>query len=151
MSDADVLAKIDACRKSLSMPRVHQLVQSGMKGLCDWLEAHPESIRTARSFVDLARSGSQNADTIMSELSMRINAWDLSDIRATTAFNEIDLRCLIEEPTLFIVELRESELEMLRPLANVIVIEIVKIGLNVVSVAINIRQEKLTNSSISSY
>ncbi len=110
----------------LSMPRVHQLVQSGMRGLCDWLEAHPESIRTARSFVDLARSGSQNADTIMSELSMRINAWDLSDIRATTAFNEIDLRCLIEEPTLFIVELRESELEMLRPLANVIVIELLR-------------------------
>lgn len=110
----------------LSMPRVHQLVQSGMKKLCDWLEARPEAIRTSRAFVELARSGSQNADTIMSELSMRISAWDLKDIRATTALDEIDLRSLVDEPTLFVVELRESELEMLRPLANVIVIEILR-------------------------
>ena len=110
----------------LSMPRVHQLVQSGMKSLCDWLEAHPDAIRTSRAFVELARSGSQNADTIMSELSMRINAWDLKEIRATTAFQEIDLQLLIEKPTLFIVELRESELEMLRPMANVIVIELLR-------------------------
>ena len=110
----------------LSMPRVHELVQSGMKNLGDWLEARPEAIRTSRTFVELARSGSQNADTIMSELSMRISAWDLKDIRATTAFNEIDLRCLVDEPTLFIVEFRESELEMLRPIANVVVIELLR-------------------------
>ena len=110
----------------LSMPRVHQLVQSGMKNLGDWLEAHPDAIRTTRTFVELARSGSQNADTIMSELSMRISAWDLPAIRATTANPEIDLEDLIERPTLFIVEFRESELEMLRPMANVIVVELLR-------------------------
>ena len=111
---------------TLSMPRIHELVQSGMKGLCDWLEARPTAYRTSRAFVELARAGSQNADTIMSELSMRIGAWDLEDIRATTAFNEIDLGTIIREPTLFIVEFRESELEMLRPMANVIVIEMLR-------------------------
>ncbi len=110
----------------LSMPRIHELIQSGMKPLCDWLEAHPEAYRTSRTFVELARSGSQNADTIMSELAMRISAWDLKAIRATTATNEINLKDLIDKPTLFIVEFRESELEMLRPLANVIVIEILR-------------------------
>lgn len=110
----------------LSMPRVHQLVQSGMKPLADWLEAHPAAIRNTRTFVELVRSGSQNADTIMSELGMRLSAWDLTAIRATTAANELDLEDLIQKPTLFIVELRESELEMLRPLANVIVVEILR-------------------------
>lgn len=110
----------------LSMPRIHQLVQSGMKGLCDWIEAHPEAIRNSRAFVELARSGSQNADTIMSELSMRLSAWDLTAIRATTFHNELDIEELIEKPTLFIVELRESELEMLRPMANVIVVELLR-------------------------
>jgi type IV secretory pathway TraG/TraD family ATPase VirD4 len=110
----------------LSMPRIHELVQSGMKPLCDWLEAHPYAFRTSRTFVELARSGSQNADTIMSELSMRLAAWDLTDIRATTAENEIDIEDLVSKPTLFIVEFRESELEMLRPLANVIVIELLR-------------------------
>lgn len=110
----------------LSMPRVHEIVQSGNKKLADWLEAHPEAIRTSRAFVELVRSGSQNADTIVSELSMRLAAWDLKAIRATTYFDEIDLECLIKEPTLFIVELRESELEMLRPMANVIVTEILR-------------------------
>ena len=110
----------------LSMPRIHQLVQSGMKALCDWLEQHPEAIRNARSFVELARSGSQNADTIMSELSMRLSAWDLTAIRATTSQDELDIEDLISKPTLFIVELRESELEMLRPMANVIVVEILR-------------------------
>lgn len=110
----------------LSMPRIHQLVQSGMKGLCDWIEAHPEAIRNSRAFVDLARSGSQNADTIMSELSMRLSAWDLTAIRATTFHNELDIEDLIQKPTLFIVELRESELEMLRPMANVIVVELLR-------------------------
>ena len=110
----------------LSMPRIHQLVQSGMKGLCDWIEAHPEAIRNSRAFVELARSGSQNADTIMSELSMRLSAWDLTAIRATTFHNELDIEQLIERPTLFIVELRESELEMLRPMANVIVVELLR-------------------------
>jgi type IV secretory pathway TraG/TraD family ATPase VirD4 len=110
----------------LSMPRIHELVQSGMKGLCDWLEAHPQALRTSRTFVELARSGSQNADTIMSELGMRLAAWDLKAIRATTWQNELNLTSLIEQPTLLVVELRESELEMLRPLANVIVVEILR-------------------------
>ena len=111
---------------TLSMPRIHELIQSGMKPLCDWLEAHPNAYRTSRTFVELARSGSQNADTIMSELGMRISAWDLKAIRSTTAFSEINLEDLIAHPSLFIVEFRESELEMLRPLANVIVIELLR-------------------------
>jgi type IV secretory pathway TraG/TraD family ATPase VirD4 len=110
----------------LSMPRVHELAQSGNKNLCDWLEAHPQAIRNTRAFVDLVRAGSQNADTIMSELSMRLSAWDLVAIRSTTYFDEIDLETLIQKPTLFIVEFRESELEMLRPMANVIVVEMLR-------------------------
>jgi type IV secretory pathway TraG/TraD family ATPase VirD4 len=113
-------------KETLSMPRIHEIVQSGMKPMCDWLEAHPAAIRNSRTFVDLARSGSQNADTIMSELSMRLSAWDLSAIRATTSQMELDIENLVSKPTLFIVELRESELEMLRPMANVIVVEILR-------------------------
>ncbi|MCB0322619.1 MAG: type IV secretory system conjugative DNA transfer family protein, partial [Bdellovibrionales bacterium] len=112
--------------EDLSVPRIHQLINRGMQGLCDWLEAHPESIRTTRAFVELARSGSQNADTIMSELSMRLQAWDLKAIRATTFRNEFDVEKVVSEPTLFVVELRESELKMLRPLANVIVVELLR-------------------------
>jgi len=112
--------------ETLSMPRIHSLVQSGMKPLGDWLEGHPEAYRTSRTFVELARSGSQNADTIMSELGMRIAAWDLYAVRATTAKDELDISCLVTKPTLFIVEFRESELEMLRPIANVIVIELLR-------------------------
>ena len=110
----------------LSMPRIHELLNTGMQNLCDWLEAHPRAIRTTKSFVDLARSGSQNADTIMSELSMRIQAWDLAAIRSTTFFDEVDIKSIIKDPSLFIVELRESELKMLRPLANVIVVELLR-------------------------
>ena len=110
----------------LSMPRVHQLANGGMENLCKWLETHPQAIRNSKTFVDLARSGSQNADTIMSELGMRLAAWDLTAIRATTALDELDLESLIAEPTLLIVELRESELEMLRPLANVVVVEMLR-------------------------
>ena len=112
--------------ETLSMPRIHELVQSGMKPLCDWLEQHPEAYRTSRTFVELARSGSQNADTIMSELGMRISAWDVKAVRATTAKNELDIEKLITEPSLLIIEFRESELEMLRPMANVIVIELLR-------------------------
>ena len=117
---------LDDPQEILSMPRVHELVHSGMQALCDWLEAHPTAIRNSRTFVELARSGSQNADTIMSELGMRLAAWDLTAIRATTSNSELDLELLIKEPTLFIVELRESELEMLRPMANVIVVELLR-------------------------
>lgn len=112
--------------ETLSMPRIHELVQSGMKNLCDWLEKHPHALRNTRSFIELARSGSQNADTIMSELSMRLSAWDIHAIRATTALDELNLADLIDKPSLFVVELRESELEMLRPMANVIVVEILR-------------------------
>jgi type IV secretion system protein VirD4 len=113
-------------KEKLSMPRIHELVQSGMKNLCDWIEGHPHALRTGRTFVELARSGSQNADTIMSELGMRLSAWDLTAVRATTSANELDLEKLISEPSLFIIELRESEIEMLRPMANVIVVEILR-------------------------
>jgi type IV secretory pathway TraG/TraD family ATPase VirD4 len=112
--------------EEISMPRIHQLFSTGMHSLCDWLEAHPKAIRTSKAFVELARSGSQNADTIMSELSMRLQAWDLNAIRATTWQNEIDIERIIKEPSLFVVELRESELKMLRPLANVIVVELLR-------------------------
>lgn len=124
--NAVMVGLLDDPNETLSMPRVHELIQSGMKNLCNWLEAHPKALRTSRTFIELARAGSQNADTIMSELSMRIAAWDLTAIRATTSKNEIDLETLIEKPTLFIVELRESELEMLRPMANVIVVELLR-------------------------
>jgi len=110
----------------LSMPRVHELLNSGMGNLCDWIEAHTEALRNSKTFVDLARSGSQNADTILSELSTRLAAWDLKVIREATSLDQLDLETLITEPTLLIIELRESELEMLRPLANVIVIEILR-------------------------
>ena len=110
----------------LSMPRVHALIQSGMKPLASWLEAHRDSRRTTQTFIELARSGSQNADTIMSELSMRVAAWDLPSIRLTTANNELDLEDLVKHPSLFIVEFNESNIEMLRPLANVIVVEILR-------------------------
>ena len=110
----------------LSMPRVHQLTHSGKETLCEWLEARPDAIRITRTFVELARSGSQNADTVLSELSMRLAAWDLRAIRSTTWAEELDLENLIQKPSLLIVELRESELEMLRPMANVIVIEILR-------------------------
>ena len=112
--------------EQLSMPRIHELISKGMHALCDWLEAHPVAIRTTKAFVELARSGSQNADTIMSELSMRLQAWDLKTIRSTTFVNEIDIEKIILEPSLFVVELRESELKMLRPLANVIVVELLR-------------------------
>ena len=112
--------------EKMSMPRIHQLINRGMHYLCDWLEAHPESIRTTKSFVELARSGSQNADTIMSELSMRLQAWDLQAIRSTTFYDELNIERIIKEPTMFVIELRESELKMLRPLANVIVVELLR-------------------------
>jgi type IV secretory pathway TraG/TraD family ATPase VirD4 len=112
--------------ETLSVPRIHQLIQSGMKELCNWIESHPHAMRNSRSFVELARSGSQNADTIMSELSMRLAAWDLPAIRAMTSKSELDIELLIQEPTLFVVEFRESELEMLRPMANVIVVELLR-------------------------
>lgn len=110
----------------ISMPRIHQLTSLGVSSLCEWLEAHPKAIRTTKAFVDLARSGSQNADTIMSEISMRLQAWDLNAIRSTTWEDEIDIERIIKEPSLFVVELRESELKMLRPLANVIVVELLR-------------------------
>jgi len=124
--NAIMVGLLHAENEVLSMPRIHELVQSGMKPLCDWLESQPQALRNSRTFIELARSGSQNADTIMSELSMRLSAWDLTTIRATTSANELDLETLIEQPTLFIIELRESELEMLRPMANVIVVEILR-------------------------
>lgn len=110
----------------LSIPRVHELVHSGKNSLCDWLEAHPHALRNSRTFVELARSGSQNADTVLSELGMRMSAWDLTAIRKTTFMEELNLESLIQEPTLLVVELRESELEMLRPMANTIVVEILR-------------------------
>ncbi|MCS6962303.1 MAG: type IV secretory system conjugative DNA transfer family protein, partial [Deltaproteobacteria bacterium] len=113
-------------KDELSMPRVHQIVHSGNKALADWLEAHPSALRFTKAFVELVRSGSQNADTVVSELAMRVNAWDIKSVQSTTWKNEIDLEVLVKKPTLFIVEFKESELEMLRPLANVIVVELMR-------------------------
>lgn len=113
-------------KDTLSMPRVHQLIQSGNTGLKDWLSSRPEARRTTQTFIDLVNSGSQNADTIMSELSMRVSQWDLGAIRATTWENELDLESLVAKPSLFIVEFKESEIEMLRPMANVIVVELLR-------------------------
>jgi len=115
-----------AGKDELSMPRVHQIVHSGNKALADWLEAHPSALRFTKAFVELVRSGSQNADTVVSELAMRVNAWDIKSVQATTWKNEIDLEVLVKKPTLFIVEFKESELEMLRPLANVITVELMR-------------------------
>jgi len=124
--NAIMVGLLEDADDTLSMPRVHELLHSGKKNLCDWLEKHPSAIRNSRTFVDLARSGSQNADTILSELGMRLSAWDLQAIRSLTWLDELDLEDLIKKPTLFIIELLESEIEMLRPMANVIIVEILR-------------------------
>jgi type IV secretory pathway TraG/TraD family ATPase VirD4 len=110
----------------LSMPRVHQVLNSGKAALCEWLSANEEAARSSRTFIELAQSGSQNADTVLSELSMRLSAWDISAVRATTFFDELDLDSIVDQPSLLVVEMRESELEMLRPMANTIVVEILR-------------------------
>jgi type IV secretory pathway TraG/TraD family ATPase VirD4 len=117
--------KVDG-KDVMTMPRVHQLIQSGNNALKDWLAARPEARRTTQTFIDLVNSGSQNADTIMSELSMRVSQWDLKAIRSTTWHDELDLENLVSKPSLLIVEFKESEIEMLRPMANVIVVEILR-------------------------
>jgi hypothetical protein len=94
--------KVDG-KDVMTMPRVHQLIQSGNNALKDWLAARPEARRTTQTFIDLVNSGSQNADTIMSELSMRVSQWDLKAIRSTTWHDELDLENLVSIPNLSLV------------------------------------------------
>jgi type IV secretory pathway TraG/TraD family ATPase VirD4 len=110
--------------EKLGMPRVKELVRSDLSSLCDWLEAHPRTIEIAGLFVELARSGARNADTILSELSMRISAWELGDLQGAALFDELDIEKLISGPTLMILELRESDPETDGLIANRMVAEI---------------------------
>jgi type IV secretory pathway TraG/TraD family ATPase VirD4 len=72
------------------------------------------------AFTHFLASGSHNAETVLADAQMRMTVWRDRTVRAITGRDELCLRHLVEQPTILVIQMREADLERLRPLVNLL-------------------------------
>lgn len=101
-----------------TLPRVREILSLPLAEFGEYCKKHSE-VRTLENFATFLRSGSTNADTILSDTRMRMRVYDDQDLAAVTSRHEIDFDELFEdEPTILIVEMDEVRIPMHRPTWN---------------------------------
>ncbi len=105
--------------ETLTLPRVCEVLDQPRPKLLEWLKAH-----AVAKFATFLESGSHNAETCLSDASMRLVAMLDQDLCAVLSHAELRLERLFERPTVLVVEMDETRLERLRPIFNVLVQQI---------------------------
>lgn len=98
--------------------RVREIVLLPHKAFLAWLKEHG-SIAELASFQSFLDTGSHNAATVLSDLTMRLAAFMDENLQATTSHDEFRFASLIDDPQVVLIEIGEANIEELRPLLNV--------------------------------
>ena len=105
--------------ETLTLPRVQEIVELPRAELLEWLKQHE-----ARKFASFLESGSHNAETCLTDTSMRLVSLLDLDLCAVLSHGELQIDRLFTRPTVLVVEMDETRLERLRPIFNLLVQQI---------------------------
>lgn len=103
----------------LTLPRVLEIIRMPRLDLITWLRDH--GVHRFRAYLE---SGSHNAETCLTDTSMRLLALLDLDLCAVLSHGELKLEQLFARPTVLVVEMNETRLETLRPIFNLLVQQI---------------------------
>ena len=114
--------------ESLTLPRLHEVLDLPRKELLEWLHGHG-----AHRFATFLESGSHNAETCLSDATMRLVSLQDLDLCAVLSQGELKLNHVFQKPMVLVVEMDETRIERLRPIFNLLVQQILDRGIEVAS------------------
>lgn len=123
-----VLGLVNDPDEQLTLPRVTEILDLPRKRLLEWLHEHG-----VHKFGGFLESGSHNAETCLSDTSMRLVSLLDLDLCAVLSHGELRLDRLFTEPQVLVVEMDEARLDRLRPVFNVLVQQILDRGIEAAS------------------
>lgn len=123
-----VLGLVADPNERLTLPRVTEILDLPRKRLLEWLHAHG-----VHKFGGFLESGSHNAETCLSDTSMRLVSLLDLDLCAVLSTGELRLERLFTEPQVLVVEMDEARIDRLRPVFNVLVQQILDRGIEAAS------------------
>ncbi len=100
-----------------SIPRVREILELPRDRFDLWLAEH-DHIPQLGQFRSFLRSGSQNAETILSDAEMRLKTYLDPDLCAVLGTNDLDFEELITQPTVLLIEMSETRIDELRATWN---------------------------------
>lgn len=114
--------------ETLTLPRLYEVLDLPRKELMEWLHGHG-----AHRFATFLESGSHNAETCLTDASMRLVSLQDLDLCAVLSQGELKLTHLFQKPMVLVVEMDETRIERLRPIFNLLVQQILDRGIEVAS------------------
>lgn len=100
-----------------SLPRVREVLELPIKEMLAYCEEHGH-VPQLQNFGQYLRGGSHNAETILADAQMRMNSYLDEGLCAVTDVSELQFDELVDEPSVFVVEMDETRLPEHRPTWN---------------------------------
>lgn len=107
-----------------TLPRVREIVDQPRHQLLQWLQSHG-----AHHSARLLDGGNDHAETCLADLLLRLLPLRDHGLCAVLSHGELDLDRLFQKPMLLVVSFREPGLDQLRPLANLLLRQLLEAAL----------------------
>ena len=112
-------------RETLTLPRLREVFGLPRRELMRWLREHG-----CQTFHDFVASGSHNAETCLSDFRTRVVALHDEAICAVLSHDELRIATLFERPTVLVVEMDETRVDIQRPIFNILVQQVFGRGID---------------------
>lgn len=113
-----------------SLPRVREILNLPRRHLLAWLDTH-RIAPALHKFAAFLRSGSQNAETCLSDAGMRMLTFLDRALCAVMSHGELDIGRLFSRPSVLVVEMGEENIERLRPIFSLLVTQLLNEAIRV--------------------
>lgn len=100
-----------------SLARVREVLGLPRESLKTFVQQHAD-VPGLAAFLSFLATSSHNAETVLADAQMRLGVWKDKDLCAVTAHGEIDFDELVDEASILVIEMREADVEKLRPIWN---------------------------------
>lgn len=113
-----------------SLPRVREILNLPRRQFLVWLDTH-RIAPALQKFAAFLRSGSQNAETCLSDAGMRMLTFLDRSLCAVMSHGELDISRIFSRPSVLVVEMGEENIERLRPIFSLLVTQLLNEALRV--------------------
>lgn len=113
-----------------SLPRVREILNLPRRQFLAWLDSY-RIAPALQKFAAFLRSGSQNAETCLSDAGMRMLTFLDRSLCAVMSHSELDIARLFSRPSVLVVEMSEENIERMRPIFSLLVTQMLNEALRV--------------------
>lgn len=129
---------VDSLGERASLGHVFELLEGPRQDLHGFAQRYRHT-RGLTAFSSYLASGSHNAETVLADAQIRMTIWRDRAVSAVTAAHDLDLEALIQQPLVLVLQMREAEMERLRPVVNLFYASLLRLLMRVASECPNTR------------